>query len=74
MRSAAPIPRAAALLSEVDSMPDDLWERLHGTVRYLDSMTKAAAPPSHDVTDTLGRAVVGPGSGRVGGSGERHRR
>ena len=33
-------PRAAALLHDVDSMPDDLWERLHGTVRYLDSMTR----------------------------------
>jgi hypothetical protein len=32
-------PRAAALLSEVDAMPPDLWERLHGTVRYLDQMS-----------------------------------
>ena len=30
-------------------MPDDLWQRLHGTVRYLDSMTAAAAPAT--VTD-----------------------
>ena len=37
-------PRAAALLDEVDAMPDDLWERLHGTVRYLDSMTAPARP------------------------------
>ena len=36
-------PRTAALLSEVDSMPGDLWERLHGTVRYLDSMTQSDA-------------------------------
>ena len=55
-------PRAAALLSEVDSMPDDLWERLHGTVRYLDSMTNAAAPPSHDVTDTPDVPWWDPGS------------
>ena len=26
-------------------MPDDLWERLHGTVRYLDSMTATATAP-----------------------------
>ncbi len=32
-------PRVAALLRDVDSMPEDLWERLHGSVRYLDSMT-----------------------------------
>ena len=40
-------PRAAALLDEVDHMPDELWDRLHGTVRYLDSMTAAGplAPP-----------------------------
>lgn len=38
-------PRAAALLREVDDMPPELWERLHGTVRYLDSMTALAPPP-----------------------------
>ena len=42
-------PRAAALLREVDDMPPELWERLHGTVRYVDAMTagvtKPAAPP-----------------------------
>ena len=38
-------PRTAALLHQVDSMPDDLWERLHGTVRYLDSMTATATAP-----------------------------
>jgi hypothetical protein len=40
-------PRAAALLDEVDHMPDELWERLHGTVSYLDTMTSAGplAPP-----------------------------
>ena len=32
-------PRAAALLGEVDAMPPDLWDRLHGTVRYLDQMS-----------------------------------
>ena len=38
-------PRAAALLAEVEHMPPDLWERLHGTVRYVDAMTTSLAPP-----------------------------
>lgn len=37
-------PRGAALLGEVDAMPEELWERLHGTVRYLAGMTRAADP------------------------------
>jgi hypothetical protein len=32
-------PRTAALLGEVDAMPPDLWERLHGTVHYLDQIS-----------------------------------
>ena len=41
-------PRAAALLDEVESISPDLWDRLHGTVRYLDGMTgtgNAASAP-----------------------------
>jgi len=38
-------PRTAALLREVEDMPPDLWERLHGTVRYVDAMTSRLAPP-----------------------------
>ena len=57
-------PRAAALLREVDSMPDDLWERLHGTVRYLDSMTAAATAPADLGDRRTRRALVGPGLGR----------
>ncbi|HSE71183.1 MAG TPA: hypothetical protein VLA97_10535, partial [Nocardioidaceae bacterium] len=38
-------PRAAGLLDEVDAMPPDLWERLHGTVRYLEAMTAPPATP-----------------------------
>ena len=34
-------PRTAALLDEVESISPDLWDRLHGTVRYLDGMTGA---------------------------------
>ncbi len=32
-------PRTAALLDEVDAIGPDLWDRLHGTVRYVDAMT-----------------------------------
>ena len=39
-------PRAAALLSEVDAMPAELWDRLHGTVHYLDQMTAVGAAPA----------------------------
>ncbi|HSV38698.1 MAG TPA: hypothetical protein VLI04_08060 [Nocardioidaceae bacterium] len=44
-------PRAAALLREVDDMPPELWERLHGTVRYLDSMTALKPKPEPEVLD-----------------------
>jgi len=37
-------PRTAALLREVDDMPPELWERLHGTVRYVDAMTGGPGP------------------------------
>lgn len=43
-------PRAAALLGEVEHMPNELWERLHGTVRYLDALAPPPVPaPSLDV-------------------------
>ena len=32
-------PRTAALLDEVDAIGPDLWDRLHGTVRYVDAIT-----------------------------------
>ena len=32
-------PRAAALLDQVEGMPPDLWDRLHGTIRYVDTVT-----------------------------------
>ena len=63
-------PRAAALLDEVDDMPAELWDRLHGTVRYLDAMTPARLPTAR-AGGPAGRALVGPGLGRVGRSGER---
>jgi hypothetical protein len=39
-------PRAAALLGEVDAMPPELWDRLHGTVRYLDQMSGGPVAPA----------------------------
>ena len=53
-------PRAAALLREVDGCRAELWERLHGTVRYLDAMT--AAPRRAPSAGRTRRPVVGPGS------------
>jgi hypothetical protein len=44
-------PRTASLLDEVEDMPPELWERLHGTVRYLDAMTALAPPPTPDPLD-----------------------
>ncbi|MEP9385458.1 hypothetical protein [Nocardioides sp. KR10-350] len=44
-------PRAAALLGEVDAMSDELWERLHGTLRYLDSMTSPESGPESGTAD-----------------------
>ena len=71
-------PRTAALLGEVDAMPPDLWDRLHGTVRYVDAMTGAEPEPGRELpwwdpgsdrsvdpeTDTvrIGDAEVGRGA------------
>jgi len=38
-------PRAARLLDDVDSLPTEIWDRLHGTIRHLDAMTGAGAVP-----------------------------
>ena len=62
-------PRTAALLDEVESISPDLWDRLHGTVRYLDNMTGAgnARPAARaHARPRRGGALVGPRSGRVG--------
>jgi hypothetical protein len=37
--------RAAQLLDQVEGMPDELWERLHGAVRQLDAWAPLAPPP-----------------------------
>lgn len=52
-------PRAAALLGEVDTMPDALWERLHGTLRYLEDMT---APEPENATCQVGDVTLRRGS------------
>jgi len=39
-------PRAAALLDRVDGMPQELLDRLHGTVRYLRRVTDPEPPPA----------------------------
>jgi hypothetical protein len=38
-------PRVAALLDEVDDMPPELWDRLHGAVRGMEAMPRLAPPP-----------------------------
>jgi hypothetical protein len=44
-------PRAAALIDRVDDMPQELLERLHGTVRYLKAVTEPRSAPEEPVTD-----------------------
>jgi hypothetical protein len=36
-------PRAARLLEDVDSLPAEIWDRLHGTIRHLEAMTGTGA-------------------------------
>ena len=38
-------PRAAALIDRIDDMPQELLERLHGTVRYLKAVTEPQTGP-----------------------------
>jgi hypothetical protein len=45
-------PRAARLLDDVDSLPGEIWERLHGTIRHLDAMTDAGARPDPEHPET----------------------
>lgn len=58
-------PRAAALIDRVDNMPQELLERLHGTVRYLRDVTEGGGRP-----EVLGGPELGgPGEGNPGGDG-----
>jgi len=66
-------PRAAAILDDVDSIPAELMERLHGAVRHLSAVPRRVTPDEHapkrsdddvrarDVVD-VGGVVVGEGS------------
>jgi hypothetical protein len=38
-------PRAAALIDRIDDMPQELLDRLHGTIRYLKAVTEPSTPP-----------------------------
>ncbi len=62
-------PRARQIIDNVDAMPAELWDRLHGTVRYLRSVTGEtdAGPriPRTGRIQATGRAVVEPGRRRV---------
>ena len=42
-------PRGAALLAEVDHMPDELWERLHGAIRSVDPETDSVVIEGREV-------------------------
>ncbi|MFI6810115.1 hypothetical protein ACIBO6_34750 [Streptomyces luteogriseus] len=80
-------PRAAAILDRVDTMPQEVFERLHGAVRSLTPATPATAsgdrlpgavgPPASGTRaaasgDWLPGAVGSPASGtRAAGSGDR---
>ena len=63
-------PRTAALLDEVDAIGPDLWDRLHGTVRYVDAMTRATRQTGAGA-GLAGDAMVGPGR-RLRPSTRRH--
>jgi len=38
-------PRSAAIIDRCDDMPPEIWERLHGTVRSINTVPTHAAPP-----------------------------
>lgn len=47
-------PRAASIVDRVDQMPQELLDRLHGTLRYLRSVT---AEPEHDDEAALNKLL-----------------
>jgi hypothetical protein len=49
-------PRAARLLEDVDSLPADIWERLHGTIRHLEAVTN----PVTDSVSSLPAELADP--------------
>ncbi len=46
-------PRAREIIDHVDSMPSEVWDRLHGTIRYLRAVTGevATVPEFGELTD-----------------------
>lgn len=55
-------PRAAALIDQVDSLPADQLDRLHGALRYLRQVTGEDEPPTfHTPSDEFDR-VMTPGT------------
>ncbi|AUI59217.1 hypothetical protein [Amycolatopsis sp. BJA-103] len=54
--------RAAELLDRVDGLSPDLLDRLHGTIRYLRSVTGTPEPEVEPTTVTVGGVAVGEGS------------
>jgi hypothetical protein len=59
--------RAAAIIDRVDSMPPELLERLHGTVRYLRGVEGAEGTPGTPEPDP---PLYGAPTGRVAAPGE----
>ncbi|MDQ0753372.1 hypothetical protein QF034_007603 [Streptomyces africanus] len=53
-------PRAAAILDRVDTMPQEVFERLHGAVRSLTPATPATAAPAGAAPATLAPAGAAP--------------
>ena len=71
--------KARELVDRVDSMPGELLERLHGTIRYLRAATGEPEPldPSEDLAAITGRPDVpwwDPGSDSSVVPGDRQRR
>jgi hypothetical protein len=59
-------PRAAAMLDRVDSMPQEILDRLHGTVRYLRKVTEPEpAPADAPWWDPGNDTTVSPGTDTV---------
>ncbi|MER7178625.1 hypothetical protein ABT404_03895 [Streptomyces hyaluromycini] len=57
-------PRAAEILDRVDTMPPEVFERLHGAIRSLNPISEASADEG-----SIGEAATGDGSTRHGSTG-----
>jgi hypothetical protein len=54
--------RAAAIIDRVDAMPPELFDKLHGAVRYLRTVTTAAVGGAGAPADSGGRGPKDPGA------------